>query len=259
MDVSVFIGFDPREAAAFAVTRNSLRRYLGRHFPVYGLVLKDLQDRGFYTRPMNTRVNSEGRLEMIDMLSIRDDYDGRISTQHAISRFLVPRLAGYGWALFMDGDMLVRSEVGSLFRNLDTQYAVYCVKHNFAPKEHLKMDGQEQTQYERKNWSSFMIFNCTHPSNKKLTLDTINKVPGRMLHRFCWLEDDEIGELPQEWNYLVGHTQLDKEPKVVHFTDGVPDMPGYENVPYADEWRAELERWALDGPILKGSGLRVVG
>jgi lipopolysaccharide biosynthesis glycosyltransferase len=259
VDASIFIGWDPREASAFAVARSSVRRMIGRHIPVSGLVLEELQSRNFYRRPMSTRVNSEGRLEMIDNLSIRADYDGRISTQHAIARFLVPKLAGYGWALFMDGDMLVRSEMGSLFRDLDGRYAVYCVKHNHVPTSTVKMDGQEQTQYSRKNWSSFMIFNCKHKSNKKLTYEIINSLPGRDLHRFCWLEDDEIGELGPEWNFLVGHSDPNIDPKIVHFTDGVPDMPGYEDVPYAGEWRNELKRWALGSPVVLERALRVVG
>jgi len=112
--ISVWIGFDPREAAAFAVARHSVRRNLGRQVPIYGLILSQLQQDGLYRRPMRTRVNGDGHIEMIDDLSIRVDYDGRVSTQHAIARFLVPHVAGFGWALFMDGDMLVRREMGSL-------------------------------------------------------------------------------------------------------------------------------------------------
>ena len=106
------------------------------------------------------------------------------------------------------------------------------------------MDGQAQVQYARKNWSSFMLFNCDHPSNKLLTKDMLNIVPGRDLHRLCWLNDDEIGELPPVWNYLVGYTKTENEPKVVHFTSGTPWMPGYENCEYADEANEELRLWA---------------
>jgi len=64
------------------------------------------------------------------------------------------------------------------------------------------------------------------------------------LHRFCWLEDEEIGELDPAWNYLVGHTKDVPDPHLVHFTDGVPFMKGYEHCEYADEYRRELELWA---------------
>jgi lipopolysaccharide biosynthesis glycosyltransferase len=244
---SVWIGFDEREAAAFAVARHSLHNRIPRAWPVRGVVLADLQKLGFYTRPTTTRVNGDGRLEMIDLLSVRPDYDGRISTQHAIARFLVPHLAGSGWALFMDGDMLVRGNVGKLFETLNSKYAVYCVKHRHEPLAATKMDGQAQTRYARKNWSSFLIFNCEHPANAALTVELVNTLPGRDLHALCWLKDEQIGELAPEWNFLVGHSDPTIDPKVVHFTSGTPDMAGYENQPHADAWRSALIAWARGG------------
>jgi hypothetical protein len=114
------------------------------------------------------------------------------------------------------------------------------------------MDGQLQTRYARKNWSSFCIFNCDHPANKKLTLEAINTLPGRDLHAFCWLGDEEIGELDASWNFLVGDTDPKISPDVIHFTCGTPDMPGYENVPFADEWRTTLNDWARCALSLPG-------
>ncbi len=98
------------------------------------------------------------------------------------------------------------------------------------------MDGQEQTRYQRKNWSSVMLFHCGHPANRTLSMHLVNTVPGRDLHRFCWLEDELIGSLPARWNLLVGHSAYDEQAALVHFTEGVPDMPGYEHQPYSDEW-----------------------
>jgi hypothetical protein len=242
----IYIGWDPREAAAFAVARSSARRHLNLPIPIYGLVLQQLIEQGLYARPTRTKVNAEGRVEMVDIISIRPDYDGRISTQHANARFLVPQLAGTGWALFMDGDMLVRGNLSRVFEGLDRGKAIYCVPHAHHARPGIKMDGQLQTAYARKNWTSFILFNCDHPANRALSLDLINSAPGRDLHRLCWLDHDEslIGHLGTEWNWLVGESKPIDDPKVVHFTNGVPDMPGYENVPYADEWRAELMRWA---------------
>lgn len=169
-----------------------------------------------------------------------------MSTEFAISRFLVPAIAQMGWAVFMDCDVLVRTNVARLFPDLDERYAVYCVKHRHQPAQGVKMDGQVQAQYGRKNWSSMMVFNCNHPANIALDLDMVNSLPGRDLHRFCWLKDEEIGELPPEWNYLVGETHLPEgvQPKIVHHTNGSPCMPGYEDTEYAYEWREELARWA---------------
>ena len=130
---------------------------------------------------------------------------------------------------------MVRSPLPPLFSSLDRKYALYTVPHRYVPTATTKMDGQAQTQYEKKNQSSFMIFNCDHPATSKLTLEMVNTVPGRDLHRFCWLEDDMIGELDQAWNFLVGHTDPAVEPKNIHWTAGTPAMRGYENVPFVDE------------------------
>ncbi len=241
---SCFIGFDPREAAAFAVARETLKRNIPSHWPVYGLVLDNLIAAGLYTRPTTTRINSDGHVEMIDVLSIRPDYDGRISTQHANARFLTPHLAKHGWALFMDGDMLIKGNVGLMMQNLDPKFAVYCVKRHFEPEPGTKMDGQEQTKYPRKQWSSFVVFNCDHPANQINWLGVANTMPGADLHRFFWLSDDEIGELDSSWNVLLGHDDPEKPADVLHWTNGLPDMPGYENAPHADLWRKARNDWA---------------
>lgn len=234
---SIYIGWDPREQDACAVARASLLKNMSDSIPVHKLVLADLQGRGLYYRM--TYRNKDGRL--IDVPSIRNDYDGSISTEHANARFLVPHLAKKGWALFLDGDILVRDDVVKLFNSLDSQYAVYCVKHEYAPINKVKMDDQVQTVYNRKNWSSVSAFNCDHPSNRYLSISIINSLPGRDLHRFCWLADHEIGELDPKWNWLAGHSNPLINPAIVHFTEGTPDMPGYQDQPYADEWREELE------------------
>lgn len=259
MTVSIWVGFDPRETAEFAVAKMSVERHGLRHWHVNGLVLNRLKEAGLYTRPMEMRPGVD-RPIMWDVIS-----DAPMSTQHACSRFLVPYLAKQGarikyttlsgqvkeiggspgWALFMDGDMMVRQNMTPLFAKLDQKYAIYCVHHKYEPPAGTKMDGQPQTQYGRKNWSSFLIFNPDHPANDKLTVEMVNTLPGRDLHRFCWLEDRHIGELDQKWNFLVGHTDPAIDPANVHWTSGTPAMKGYENAPFADEWNRMLEDWAL--------------
>jgi lipopolysaccharide biosynthesis glycosyltransferase len=231
---SIWIGFDPREAAAYAVTRASIKRHITQPLPVRGLVLDKLREQGLYWRPTERRLG-----KLYDVIS-----EHEMATEFAISRFLVPHLAETGWALFMDCDMLLRSNVARVFNGLDGDKAVYCVKHDHVPDYIEKMDGQVQSRYARKNWSSFMIFNCGHPANKKLTPELVNTLPGRDLHRFCWLKDEEIGELSVEWNWLVGHSDERVIPKNVHFTDGGPWFDAFTNVPYAEEWRGVLNGWA---------------
>lgn len=233
---SIYIGFDPREAAAYAVARETAQQHTLRHVPVRGIVLDEMRQRGLYWRPTSRR---DGRLW--------DEISGApMATEFAISRFLTPILAREGLALFMDADVMVRDSLVPLFdyAKANPQYAVFCVKHDFTPPEGLKMDGQVQTTYARKNWSSVMMFNCAHAANARLDVDLVNTLPGRDLHRFSWLEDHEIGELPPMWNYLVGHTKGTGCPAIVHFTDGIPTMPGYEDAEYAVEWRAAMKAWA---------------
>ncbi len=232
---SIWIGYDPREAEAFSVARESARRWLTQPIPIYGVVLDSLKAKGIYPRPTERRGN-----QLWDVIS-----GAPMSTEFAISRFLVPYLAGQqGWALFMDCDVLVRANLGRLLGECDPDKAVMCVKHDHQPMSAIKMDGQIQTQYPRKNWSSVMAFNLDHPANAILTPNYVNSLPGRDLHRFCWLDDDQIGELEPEWNFLVGHTDPKVEPRIVHFTDGCPNMTGYEDVPFADEWRSWRNAWA---------------
>jgi len=243
---TIFIGYDPRESVAFALARETCRAHMTLPVPIYGLLLSDLIELGLYRRPMEWRPSAADRPILWDVLS-----DAPMATEHANARFFVPFLARTGWALFTDGDVLFRDNVCRLFDQLDRRKAVYCVHHDHRPKEDRKMDGQIQTRYARKNWTSVIAFNCDHPANKAgLTLDLLNSAPGRDLHRLCWLDDGDIGELHAEWNCLVGHSGEDVNARIAHFTSGVPDMPGYENQRYADEWFKAREAWIRGGTRL---------
>lgn len=246
---SIWIGYDPRWPEAFGVCRFSLRRRSSRPIPIGGVHLDELRRRGFYTRAIEREEYGPGVYQLRDPIS-----EAPMATEFSNSRFLTPHLAGWkGWAIFLDCDFLALRDPAALFRLLDDRYAVMCCKHlHEVPPGAVKMDGQAQLGaidprakgfYGRKNWSSMMAFNCEHPSNAGLTLELINSVPGRDLHRFCWLADDEIGALPLEWNFLVGHTDPQISPAFVHFTDGMPNLPGYEQCAFADEWRRERALW----------------
>jgi lipopolysaccharide biosynthesis glycosyltransferase len=197
-------------------------------------VLDDLRARALYSRPHGRK-----GVQLWDEIS-----NAPMSTEFACSRFLVPHLARTGWALFMDCDVLVRRNLDALFKLCDPSKAVMVVKHNHQPTEAWKMDGQYQTRYARKNWSSVCLWNVDHPANKAVTPELVNSAAGRDLHAFSWLPDNLIGELPSEWNWLAGVSSPDIDPAIVHFTNGIPTVPGYENCDYAQEWRDELNRWA---------------
>lgn len=226
MKRSIYIGYDPREHTEFEVAASTAARFSDAK--VSPIRLPEMRARGLYRRDVVRR-----GAQLFDPIS-----DAPMSTEFAISRFLTPRLAGSGWALFMDSDVLVRGSLDDLFALADPGYAVMCVKHHHQPDEIVKMDGQAQTRYVRKNWSSVCLWNVDHPSNQRLTVEMVNSVPGRDLHSFSWLENHEIGSLDTRWNFLVGHSPEGINPSIVHFTDGTPLMRGYENQPYADEWRA---------------------
>jgi len=238
---SIWIGFDPRETDAFAVAAKSIKRRLTHDIDIHGVVLDRLRQQGLYYRPTEKRTNPGGHTQLWDVKS-----EWWMSTEFAVSRFLVPTLAKGGTALFMDCDMLARVDLGELFKiaEADNSKALWCVKHDHAA-EGMKMDGQVQSPYARKNWSSVMLYNADHPAHQALTVPIINELPGRDLHAFCWLRDNQIGTLKPEWNHLVGHTKGTK-PKLIHFTDGVPSMKGYEDCEFADAWRAELTGWGYE-------------
>lgn len=234
----VFIGYDTRIPLAFSVAVNSMLATASKPVEINPLLLPLLKAAGYYSRPI-TKKNGV----------MNDDISGApMATEFAVSRFLVPFLSGYqGWSIFCDSDFLFLDDIHKVFELADPKKAVMCVKHEYNPTGQVKMDGQVQTNYQKKNWSSFMMFNCLHPKNKFLSLGNVNKLAGRDLHRFCWLDEEDIGDLPEVWNWLEGHSDENLKPKAVHFTRGTPDMPGYEGVPYADLWK----QYAKDLEICK--------
>lgn len=175
--------------------------------------------------------------------------DGRpFSTEFSHTRFLVPALNNFkGWALFADADMLFLSDISELFKLTKNKYAVMVVQHNQLVKENQpKMDGRLQLNYFRKNWSSFVLWNCEHPANKKLTKEYISFAKGSDLHSFSWLKDEEIGSLPFTYNYISGVSpkmppESGGRPDVIHYTEGGPWFPEYRNCPYSDLWLEEYE------------------
>jgi lipopolysaccharide biosynthesis glycosyltransferase len=227
----IYIGYDTRELEAYHVAAASIRRHASRPVEVQPLVLDVLRTAGLYTR--RTRRGEDGRLF--------DEISGKpMSTEFALTRFLVPKLAGYqGWALYADCDFLFRADVAELFDMAEEQYAVMVVKHNHQPGEAVKMDNQVQLAYPRKNWSSLVLWNCGHWIHDG-QVSRVARWAGIHLHQFNWIADERIGDLPEAWNWLEGVSAPDIEPKAVHFTRGTPAMPGYENVAFASEWKEEL-------------------
>ena len=230
--IEIICGWEEREAIGYKVATLSLFRRSHRERLCFQPLCEDqLRAEGLYTRPHDTR---DGQLW--DVIS-----EAPMATSFACSRFLAPFVAMTQWPISCDfADMMFLADPSELLDLADPKYAIMVVKHAYTPSELVKMDHQTQTAYSRKNWSSLILWNWQHPANSRLTLEMVNKLPGRDLHRFCWLEDDEIGELPPEWNYLVGVTPMTVKPKLLHFTLGIPTMEGYKTGPWADVWLDEL-------------------
>ena len=224
MNLNFFIGYDAKEDIAYRVCKFSLQKRTSANVKVTSLKLDELISKKLYTRS-------------IDPLA---------STQFTYSRFLVPKLMNYnGWAVFCDCDFIFLNDVNKLTKELDDSKAVFCVKHDYTPKEKHKMDGQKQTIYPRKNWSSFIVFNCSHSSTKKLTLETVNNESGAYLHQFKWCEDNEIGSLDERWNWLEGWTSNhnSNQPFAVHYTRGGPWFSEWQDVEFAEEWKNERDEY----------------
>lgn len=162
------------------------------------------------------------------------------STEFSFTRFLAPFLCGFdGWVIYMDCDVVVRSDIAELWNMRDDRYAVMCVKHDHRPVGDTKFLGKRQTIYEKKNWSSVMLMNCARC--RQLTPDYVNNATGLDLHRFRWLDSESlIGEIPPEWNHLVGWSDGDlSNLKLLHWTEGGPYFHAYADTKWAGVWREE--------------------
>lgn len=224
----ILIGYDSRERAAYDVCVQSLLDHASIPLAIEPLDERLLRHAGLYRR--------EWTYEDGQYYDTRDRKP--FSTWFSFTRFLVPALCQWrGVALFCDCDFLWRSDVAELFALHDPSFAVQVVKHDHRPEETVKMEGQVQTKYLRKNWSSLVLWNCGHPSNLMLTPHKVSLERGQWLHAMSWTEPHEIGSLPEAWNWLEGTSSLAIDPKAVHMTRGGPWMPAWQDVAYASEWR----------------------
>ena len=217
--IRLFIGFDPRETVAFHVLSQSIHERASEPVSISPIMLSQL-----------------GKLMWRERNPLQ-------STDFSFSRFLVPFLCDFqGWAIFMDCDMLVLDDISNLWDLRDEQYAIQVVKHDHKPPEETKFLNQPQTPYEKKNWSSVMLFNCA--KCKTLTPNYVNSASGLDLHRFRWLENESlIGEIPARWNHLVGYdrTASSKDISNLHYTIGGPYFDNFQDTDYAEEWFMERQ------------------
>jgi lipopolysaccharide biosynthesis glycosyltransferase len=226
MKLKVFVGWDPREDIAWEVCRHSiLSRTDATEVSVTPLAQSELRASGIYDRPVDTKA----------------------ATEFSLTRFLTPHLAGTeGYAIFVDCDFLFVTDIREVLKDIDPTKAISVVKHNYQPNETVKMDGCVQYPYPRKNWSSFIVFNCAHPDVRALTPAVVNQAEPAFLHRFQWLDDNAIGELDKGWNYLEGwYAPHYEHLKAIHYTLGGPWFEHKRDCDFADLWLAEAAELKL--------------
>lgn len=218
MTIDIFIGYDPREAMAYHVCANSIIRHSSRPLALHPLALNCLVDH--YKEPQS-----------------------RASNQFNRSRFLVPLLKHYqGWAIYMDCDCLVNTDIQELFTLADPKYAVQLVQHDYQTKETKKYLDNANLNYPRKNWSSVVLWNCAHSKNQRLTSEYVSRATAQELHGFSWLDHSDIGSLDPTWNWLVGEYAENPNAKILHYTLGAPCFPEYRNSDTAELWHSEKIR-----------------
>jgi len=215
--IRIFIGYDEGEKIAFHVLAESIRRQSSEPISIVPLDLNTIRNH-----------------------FIRDKQSNQ-STEFAFSRFMVPYLSNYeGWSIFMDCDMLLRTNINELWKLRDDDYAVMCVKHDYEPKQNVKFRGAKNEKFPKKNWSSLMLMN--NAKCKLLTPEYVRTASGLELHQFKWLESErEIGTLPKTWNWLIGEYDYNPLANNVHFTLGGPYFKDYKECDYATEWFSVYE------------------
>ena len=212
--IPVFVGYDPREAIAYHTCVNSIIRHASQPVAIIPIALNLFQD--------YKETHTDG------------------SNHFIYTRFLVPHLMGFkGCAIFIDGDMIVRDDIMKLWNLQELDKDVMVVKHDYQTCMPVKYLGAKNENYPRKNWSSVILWNCNSFPNRQLTPEFVQKSSGSFLHRFSWLDNDRIGELPPEWNWLPDEYGPNADAKLLHYTLGTPCFQEFADTPQADEWHRE--------------------
>lgn len=243
-EYNIFIGYDSREPDLSDICAHSIARRTAHTIHFHYLKHRELRKGNWFKRAWLTVSDTGEWQDLVD--------NKPFSTEFSHTRFLIPALSNYtGTALFMDADMICLTDIAKVFPLLLPHQAIACVKHQHHPKANVqKMDGRLQLQYFRKNWSSFVLWNCGHKANAVLTPEKVNAMTGADLHAFKWIPDHELGGLPTTWNYISGVSPkiaAPAKPDVIHYTEGGPWFKECPDVAYAEEWERERDHWREDG------------
>ena len=209
--INLYVGYDEREAIAYHVFCHSVIKNTSIPVKITPLVLSQLKE-------------------------FNEIHQDR-SNDFVYSRFLTPYLNEFdGWAIFADGDMICQADLKELICMADPNKALMVVKHDYQTKASIKYLGNINENYPRKNWSSVILWNCSHPKHKILTPEFVSNQTGKFLHRFSWLDDNDIGELPVEWNWLACEYEKNADAKLIHYTLGTPCFKDFRDTDMAEIW-----------------------
>jgi lipopolysaccharide biosynthesis glycosyltransferase len=212
--IPVFVGYDPRATIAYHVCVNSIIRHATHPVAIIPLALNLLHD--------YHETHTDG------------------SNKFIYTRFLVPHLMEYtGWAIYIDGDMVLRDDITKLWDLRRDNADVLVVKHDYQTQRTQKYLGNTNENYPRKNWSSVILWNCGSDANKQLTPNFIQNSTGAKLHRFTWIQDSRIGGLPIEWNWLPDEYGPNKDAKLLHYTLGTPCFIDFADATQSEVWHQE--------------------
>ena len=212
--IPIFVGYDPREAVAYHTCVNSIIRNSSRPVAIVPVALNLFRD--------YAETHTDG------------------SNHFIYTRFLVPHLMEYtGHAIFIDGDMIVRGDIAELWSLRNPGLDVQVVKHDYKTRMPVKYLGAKNEDYPRKNWSSVILWNCNSFPNRRLTPEFVQRSTGSELHRFSWIEDARLGELPAEWNWLPDEYGPNPDAKLLHYTLGTPCFQEFADTPQGNEWHRE--------------------
>lgn len=239
----IFVGYDEREHEVFQVCKYTLEKNSTVPIKVHKLHHKPLRDNKMLTREW--KIESNGQYT--------DLVDGRpFSTQFTFSRFLLPEL----WktindpnksplVMFVDCDFVYLQDIGEMFKEIENykirhgaRNALYCTQHNYNPNNQVKMDGINQSRYNKKLWAAMMVFDMEHQKNEKVTCEYVNTTSGRELMQLSWVDDlTEIGHIEEKWHFIPDHSERNtNEIAAIHYTEGGPWFPNYRNCKYAHHW-----------------------
>ena len=209
--INLYVGYDEREAIAYHVFCHSVIKNTSIPVKITPIVLGQLKE-------------------------FNETHQDR-SNDFVYSRFLTPYLNEFnGWAIFADGDMICQADLKELIGMADPNKAIMVVKHDYQTKASIKYLGNINENYPRKNWSSVILWNCSHPKHKILTPEFVSNQTGKFLHRFSWLDDNDIGELPVEWNWLACEYEKNTDAKLIHYTLGTPCFKDFRDTDMAEIW-----------------------